>query len=208
MGRIKANNPGRPIPDDRVMGFATAAEVDEYLAANPDTVISAVHFNKLSDTEIHFGIQTNSTLKVNGALCASAPHLVLPWRRSCCPCCVTPHRSRAPPMVCGVSCPPSHVGEKVVFHARALRARSISRATSRTPTSSCVSPCKTPCIERSPASSSRAVLASRQPTRLSGTSRSQSSRIQHSRWIRSRAPSRRFSYSRPPCSDLSFRSSR
>ena len=62
--RIRLNNPGRVIPADKVKSFATPDDADAWMFANPDTAISAVHFQTpLSPTVMNFGIQTNSTPK-------------------------------------------------------------------------------------------------------------------------------------------------
>ncbi|KAI8528925.1 hypothetical protein RHMOL_Rhmol12G0185900 [Rhododendron molle] len=58
---IMANNPGRPIPSEKVMAFRTKSEVDDWLLSNPMTCPGALHFAERSDTVITYGIQTNST---------------------------------------------------------------------------------------------------------------------------------------------------
>ncbi|PON31166.1 ABC transporter A, ABCA [Parasponia andersonii] len=58
---IRANNPGRQIPADKVKQFRTADEVDEYLYNNPMTCPGALHFEERNVTVISYGIQTNST---------------------------------------------------------------------------------------------------------------------------------------------------
>ncbi|KAI4374544.1 hypothetical protein MLD38_012526 [Melastoma candidum] len=58
---IVRNNPGRPIPSDKVMSFGTPAEVDAWLLANPMRCPGALHFNDVNATVIGYGVQTNST---------------------------------------------------------------------------------------------------------------------------------------------------
>lgn len=58
---LRTNNPGRVIPESRVLGFDTPEEVDDWMRANPERVLSAVHFEILEDKVVQFGIQTNST---------------------------------------------------------------------------------------------------------------------------------------------------
>ncbi|MFS8016218.1 putative ABC transporter A, P-loop containing nucleoside triphosphate hydrolase [Helianthus anomalus] len=59
--RIKANNPGRPIPSDKVRSFRTKNDVDAWLLANPMTCPGALHFVDRNATVISYGLQTNST---------------------------------------------------------------------------------------------------------------------------------------------------
>lgn len=59
--RIRANNPGRPIPKSKVRSFETEAEVDEWLLANPMLCPGALHFVERNASIISYGIQTNST---------------------------------------------------------------------------------------------------------------------------------------------------
>ncbi|KAE9453803.1 hypothetical protein C3L33_14290, partial [Rhododendron williamsianum] len=58
---IMANNPGRPIPSDKVMSFGTTSEVDDWLFSNPMTCPGALHFSERNATVITYGVQTNST---------------------------------------------------------------------------------------------------------------------------------------------------
>ncbi|KAL6646412.1 hypothetical protein ACP70R_018020 [Stipagrostis hirtigluma subsp. patula] len=58
---IRRNNPGRPIPPEKVKGFRTPDEVDAWLFANPMRCPGALHFQDISPTQIKYGIQTNST---------------------------------------------------------------------------------------------------------------------------------------------------
>ncbi|XP_058195608.1 ABC transporter A family member 2-like [Rhododendron vialii] len=58
---IMANNPGRPIPSDKVMSFGTTSEVDDWLFSNPMTCPGALHFSEKNATVITYGVQTNST---------------------------------------------------------------------------------------------------------------------------------------------------
>jgi hypothetical protein len=58
---IRRNNPGRPIPADKVLGFRTPDDVDAWLFQNPMRCPGALHFQDISATQIKYGIQTNST---------------------------------------------------------------------------------------------------------------------------------------------------
>ncbi|XP_015077839.1 ABC transporter A family member 2-like [Solanum pennellii] len=58
---IMANNPGRPIPADKVLAFNTAQDVDKWLFDNPVRCPAAVHFTIVKGNKISYGIQTNST---------------------------------------------------------------------------------------------------------------------------------------------------
>ncbi|XP_042011440.1 ABC transporter A family member 2-like [Salvia splendens] len=59
--RIRANNPGRPIPEDKVISFRTPNDTDDWLASNPMQCAGALHFMDRNATVISYGIQTNST---------------------------------------------------------------------------------------------------------------------------------------------------
>nr|GEU87189.1 ABC transporter A family member 2-like [Tanacetum cinerariifolium] len=59
--RIRVNNPGRPIPSDKVRSFRTKTDVDAWLFANPMTCPGALHFVDRNATVISYGLQTNST---------------------------------------------------------------------------------------------------------------------------------------------------
>lgn len=62
---IMANNPGRVIPDSKVKGFETSAEVDNWLMANPMHCTGALHFNldsNFKSQKLGYGIQTNSII--------------------------------------------------------------------------------------------------------------------------------------------------
>ncbi|XP_058181556.1 ABC transporter A family member 11-like [Rhododendron vialii] len=61
VGQIMANNPGRPIPANKVKSFETKKEVDEWLLNNPMRCPGALHFEERSANVISYGIQTNST---------------------------------------------------------------------------------------------------------------------------------------------------
>ncbi|CAH8350693.1 unnamed protein product [Eruca vesicaria subsp. sativa] len=58
---IRANNPGRPIPVEKVRSFATPDDVDAWLMANPLQTPGALHFKERNPTVISYGVQTNST---------------------------------------------------------------------------------------------------------------------------------------------------
>ncbi|KAK6123307.1 hypothetical protein DH2020_042958 [Rehmannia glutinosa] len=59
--RIRENNPGRPIPLEKVKAFSTRNETDDWLASNPMYCPSALHFIDRNATVISYGLQTNST---------------------------------------------------------------------------------------------------------------------------------------------------
>ncbi|XP_021858731.1 ABC transporter A family member 2-like isoform X1 [Spinacia oleracea] len=61
VSRIRANNPGRPIPPSKVRSFATEAEVDVWLLRNPMYCPGALHFVEQNRSIISYGVQTNST---------------------------------------------------------------------------------------------------------------------------------------------------
>ncbi|XP_030473887.1 ABC transporter A family member 2-like [Syzygium oleosum] len=58
---IRNNNPGRPIPESKVLSFGTAEEVDAWLYSNPMRCPGALHFTEMNSSVIRYGIQTNST---------------------------------------------------------------------------------------------------------------------------------------------------
>ncbi|KAK4394439.1 ABC transporter A family member 2 [Sesamum angolense] len=59
--RIRENNPGRPIPEDKVIAFRTPNDTDDWLASNPMRCPGALHFVDRNATVISYGLQTNST---------------------------------------------------------------------------------------------------------------------------------------------------
>ncbi|KAK4437089.1 ABC transporter A family member 2 [Sesamum alatum] len=59
--RIRVNNPGRPIPEDKVKAFRTPNDTDDWLASNPMHCPGALHFIDRNATVISYGLQTNST---------------------------------------------------------------------------------------------------------------------------------------------------
>ncbi|KAL3819386.1 hypothetical protein ACJIZ3_005340 [Penstemon smallii] len=59
--RIRVNNPGRVIPEEKVQSFRTPNDVDDWLASNPMQCPGALHFNDRNATVISYGLQTNST---------------------------------------------------------------------------------------------------------------------------------------------------
>ncbi|KAF7838425.1 ABC transporter A family member 2-like [Senna tora] len=61
VNRIMANNPGRPIPSNKVLSFSNATEVDDWLFKNPMHCPGALHFSQKNTTVIGYGVQTNST---------------------------------------------------------------------------------------------------------------------------------------------------
>eukprot|EP00475_Leptophrys_vorax_P029658 TRINITY_DN4376_c0_g2_i5.p1 TRINITY_DN4376_c0_g2~~TRINITY_DN4376_c0_g2_i5.p1 ORF type:complete len:983 (+),score=58.52 TRINITY_DN4376_c0_g2_i5:142-3090(+) len=61
---ISANNPGRPIDfATQVLGFATPADVDAWLLANPYKTTGVLHFAFTPTGALGYGLQTNSTVK-------------------------------------------------------------------------------------------------------------------------------------------------
>lgn len=56
-----SNNPGRPIPFDKVKSFRAPEEVDAWLFSDPMHCPGALHFAEKNSTIISYGIQTNST---------------------------------------------------------------------------------------------------------------------------------------------------
>ncbi|KAL3640608.1 ATP-binding cassette sub- A member 2 [Castilleja foliolosa] len=63
--RIRENNPGRPIPAQKVRAFTTPNETDDWLASNPMYCPGALHFVDRNATVISYGLQTNSTPLAN-----------------------------------------------------------------------------------------------------------------------------------------------
>ncbi|CBI15254.3 hypothetical protein VitviT2T_026113 [Vitis vinifera] len=61
VNRIMTNNPGRPIPSDKVKSFSTRDEVDAWLYSDPMRCPGALHFVETNATVISYGLQTNST---------------------------------------------------------------------------------------------------------------------------------------------------
>ncbi|XP_052174572.1 ABC transporter A family member 2 isoform X2 [Diospyros lotus] len=61
VSRILANNPGGPIPTNKVQSFRTRSEVDEWLFSNPMRCPGALHFIERNASVISYGLQTNST---------------------------------------------------------------------------------------------------------------------------------------------------
>eukprot|EP00271_Cylindrocystis_brebissonii_P002761 TRINITY_DN13562_c0_g1_i1.p1 TRINITY_DN13562_c0_g1~~TRINITY_DN13562_c0_g1_i1.p1 ORF type:complete len:960 (+),score=162.56 TRINITY_DN13562_c0_g1_i1:682-3561(+) len=62
VANLTANNPGRPIPSSKVLGFATPDDVDAWLLQNPYRSTGALHF-RITDAGLGYGLQTNSTAK-------------------------------------------------------------------------------------------------------------------------------------------------
>uniref|UniRef100_A0A7N0VH21 ABC transporter domain-containing protein n=1 Tax=Kalanchoe fedtschenkoi TaxID=63787 RepID=A0A7N0VH21_KALFE len=59
---IRDNNPGRPIPFEKVKYFKTTGAADRWLFGNQLRTTGALHFEEENSTVISYGIQTNSTL--------------------------------------------------------------------------------------------------------------------------------------------------
>ncbi|XP_060170118.1 ABC transporter A family member 2-like [Lycium barbarum] len=62
--KIMANNPGRPIPPNKVLAFNTKKDVNKWLFDNPVRCPAAVHFKILNGNKIGYSLQTNSTAVV------------------------------------------------------------------------------------------------------------------------------------------------
>ncbi|OMO54833.1 ABC transporter-like protein [Corchorus capsularis] len=58
---IRENNPGRPIPENKVKYFRTINEVDQWVFNNVARVPGALHFVERNATVISYGLLTNST---------------------------------------------------------------------------------------------------------------------------------------------------
>ncbi len=60
---MRANNPGREIPADRVLGFADINAVNQWLLGNPERTTAVVHFREEQPGgPLGFSLQTNSTV--------------------------------------------------------------------------------------------------------------------------------------------------
>jgi ABC-type multidrug transport system permease subunit len=60
---IQAGNAGRPIPDDRVLSFATPSDANTWLLANPERVLGGVHFSEAGPTQVDFLLQVNTSVQ-------------------------------------------------------------------------------------------------------------------------------------------------
>uniref|UniRef100_M4D8X0 ABC transporter domain-containing protein n=1 Tax=Brassica campestris TaxID=3711 RepID=M4D8X0_BRACM len=58
---IMANNPGRPIPTNKVQSFKGPEEVDAWFMSHPLQVPGALHFAERNATVVSYGVQTNSS---------------------------------------------------------------------------------------------------------------------------------------------------
>ncbi|ESQ31765.1 hypothetical protein EUTSA_v10003613mg [Eutrema salsugineum] len=58
---IMGNNPGRPIPSNKVQSFKGPEEVDAWFMSHPLQVPGALHFVERNATVISYGVQTNSS---------------------------------------------------------------------------------------------------------------------------------------------------
>jgi hypothetical protein len=87
VARVRADN-APPIPPDRVRGFGSAADVDAFLAANPQTALAAVHFRRLpadppDGRRLAYVLQTNSSVKFwRGRFQDPAASVQLPLQRA------------------------------------------------------------------------------------------------------------------------------
>jgi hypothetical protein len=64
---VRARNPGRPIPPEAVLSFATIVDANAWLLANPEAVAAGFHVlesaDAAADPGLDFLLQTNSTVK-------------------------------------------------------------------------------------------------------------------------------------------------
>lgn len=66
---IRANNPGRPIPSDAVLGFASIADANTYLLDHPESALGGVHFlldangSPSNPGALEYVLQSNFTTK-------------------------------------------------------------------------------------------------------------------------------------------------
>jgi hypothetical protein len=63
---VRARNPGRPIPPEAVLSFATIEDANAWLLANPEAVAAGFHVLESTDAAdpgLDFLLQTNSTIK-------------------------------------------------------------------------------------------------------------------------------------------------
>ena len=70
---IRLNNPGRPIPRARVLGFPSVEAANAYELANPQTVAGGLFFQRDPLGNLAFVVQSNSTVRSSLALCPSPP---------------------------------------------------------------------------------------------------------------------------------------
>ncbi|KAK6920841.1 hypothetical protein RJ641_014519 [Dillenia turbinata] len=65
---IMMNNPGRPIPANKVMSFRTKAEVDDWVGNKSGHCAAALHLEEKNDTVISYGLQfaTNADANLGG----------------------------------------------------------------------------------------------------------------------------------------------
>ncbi|KAL4859820.1 ABC transporter A family member 2 [Chlorella vulgaris] len=61
---MQANNPGRPISDDRVLGFTSPDAVNAWLMDNPERVLGGVHFsfNEAAPSQVDYLLQVNTSV--------------------------------------------------------------------------------------------------------------------------------------------------
>ena len=63
MRAIRLNNPGRPIPRARVLGFPSLEAANAYELANPQTVAGGLFFQRDPQGNLAFVVQSNSTVR-------------------------------------------------------------------------------------------------------------------------------------------------
>lgn len=94
VARVRADN-APPIPPSRVRGFGSAAEVDAFLSANPQSALAALHFRRLAPADgaagaappdgrrLAYVLQTNSSAKFwRGRFQDPAAAVQLPLQRA------------------------------------------------------------------------------------------------------------------------------
>ncbi|WIA19835.1 hypothetical protein OEZ85_005742 [Tetradesmus obliquus] len=78
VNNIKASNTP-PIRDDKVLGFASRFAAEDYMLANPETTLGAVHFS-LDGSNVNYIIQTNTTTKgFRGGYQSSVTFFTMPF---------------------------------------------------------------------------------------------------------------------------------
>jgi len=86
---IRLNNPGRPIPRARVLGFPSAKAANAYELANTQTVAGGLFFSRDPLGNLAFVVQSNSTVRSCLTLCwllsahACQLHVFLLTERTC-----------------------------------------------------------------------------------------------------------------------------
>ncbi len=58
---MRGNNPGRPIPSNRVLGLPSIAAANRFLLENPEKATVVVHFRQDGEA-VSYSLQTNTTV--------------------------------------------------------------------------------------------------------------------------------------------------